>query len=757
MYNIFTVVSKSYYPFIDIFLSSLFQNCEMSKINKIFIVIKDFCGLESELIQSEKIVYIYEDSQDMFGGVHTDGWYQNTKLKTKYLLNILNLIPDEESLILIDSDVIFLKEFSDLINKEYDIQVTEMSQGSHISRSQVEILFIASFIIFNNKINSKKFIEKWNENITYLKLNNREKPHETPAMNMTIFDKDFMKEIKFSSIDDRISCSDLIIYPETKILHLKSIWPNNYGAYDNFIERVNAIRYSKELGNDFILNYKDYLSSRGFEKWIQNKSKMKSFEDRVETFFKKLKTIKGIIQVGANNGNEVEVFLKYTKNIILIEPLPGLYRQLKEKFPDLTILPYALGLENDKKKFYVADNGGASSSLLKPMSHTTIYPDVKFIDEIEVDVRRFDSILEEHNIQLSDFNVLFTDAQGYDLECIQSFGHKIKFMDLIISEYINTDYYENNKSLNDINQYLTDNNFTISHIDGNMDEVGNCSFTKIKENKIVYILCDGGLGNRVFSLIGGLQLSKILNYDYKIIWPKTRWCDCDIKFLFDISEKKIVGGQLSELIKSNNISLIVSHDVHESINIPQINSNPINGVDKNFFIPHQNILYNNNRVPDYISELESLQILSTLKINEIILDRVKSFVKSNNISKDTLGIHLRRTDCPIPDGDEKYEEIIRSNKNKNFFLCSDEEIYEDKFRENFSNVITRKKYFHVEKISEGGWVDGQTYNVNRGQNAVIEGFVDLLILSKTNLSHDTKNEFFLSTFFKLAKLYNKLN
>ena len=44
------------------------------------------------------------------------------------------------------------------------------------------------------------------------------------------------------------------------------------------------------------------------------------------------------------------------------------------------------------------------------------------------------------------------------------------------------------------------------------------------------------------------------------------------------------------------------------------------------------------------------------------------------------------------------------------------------------------------------------FNVNRSKESVIEGFIDLLILSRTKIIVESH-----STFLKFAKLYNKIN
>lgn len=266
LYNIFTVVSKSYYPFLIIFLNSLYENVDLEKINKIYLVLIDMDEFIEDISMNEKVIIINHNSKDMYSGVHSEGWYENTKLKTVYLNKILSEISEDESLVLIDSDTMVCQDFSCLINKDFDIQITQMSEGSHISRAEVLISHIACFVIFNNIIKSRIFLKKWISEMEYLRINNKKLPHETPAMNMVLLDEETILNMKIESLDDRISCSDLVLYPETKILHFKSSPGPKNNPIDNFEKRVNLVKIKdKSRKNE---TYKKYLPPKVYTKWV---------------------------------------------------------------------------------------------------------------------------------------------------------------------------------------------------------------------------------------------------------------------------------------------------------------------------------------------------------------------------------------------------------------------------------------------------------------------------------------------------------
>ena len=185
--------------------------------------------------------------------------------------------------------------------------------------------------------------------------------------------------------------------------------------------------------------------------------------------------IKGIIQVGANTGQEVNQFKTLTNNIILFEPIPENYNFLKNKFSDCLIFGCALGEENTNKPLLLASNNGESSSFLKPLNHLLAHPSIHFNNSIDVDIKRFDSL----EIDIEKYNVLISDTQGYELKVLSGFGDSLLKLDAIIVEYINIDLYENDAKLEQITEYLKQYNFYLYKTDNDPQTVGNVLYLKV--------------------------------------------------------------------------------------------------------------------------------------------------------------------------------------------------------------------------------------------------------------------------------------
>lgn len=170
-------------------------------------------------------------------------------------------------------------------------------------------------------------------------------------------------------------------------------------------------------------------------------------------YFTKVK-VRGIIQAGANTGQEIKFFRKYTTKIILFEPIPVHALNLSRMNSDLMVYNYALGNDDKEGILHIASNQGESSSLLKPVDHIFHYKNITFTKEVLVKIRKFSTIAKEESIDITKYNVLMTDCQGYDLEVIKGFDEHIEWIDLVVCEFINTNLYEGNAGLKDITEYL---------------------------------------------------------------------------------------------------------------------------------------------------------------------------------------------------------------------------------------------------------------------------------------------------------------
>ena len=277
-------------------------------------------------------------------------------------------------------------------------------------------------------------------------------------------------------------------------------------------------------------------------------------------------------------------------------------------------------------------------------------------------------------------------------------------------------------------------------------------------NKL-YILCDHGLGNRLGSLVGGLKTAELLNYQPIICWPINNWCQAEFHELFRSSIE----------LESNEFSTMLVNQIHDSgmpfFFISQFTQDTIS---KNYFetsLPaveeirklNSDALFSCAKLPkSYVRNPEDIsKHLKSLGIAESIRSAVEKFVIENKIDKTVRGVHIRKTDSKNQIDENIVFENMKNSPQQRYFICSDDKSIEDKFV-TLSNVIIFPKSTYVEKLQDGHWRDNVTdaagrnivFNMNRPKQAMIEAFVDMLILSKTKIDRMSK-----STFRGMAERY----
>jgi len=277
--------------------------------------------------------------------------------------------------------------------------------------------------------------------------------------------------------------------------------------------------------------------------------------------------------------------------------------------------------------------------------------------------------------------------------------------------------------------------------------------------KKLYILCDHGLGNRLGSLVGGLKTAELLNYQPIICWPINNWCQAEFHELFRSSIE----------LESNEFSTMLVNQIHDSgmpfFFISQFTQDTIS---KNYFetsLPaveeirklNSDALFSCAKLPkSYVRNPEDIsKHLKSLGIAESIRSAVEKFVIENKIDKTVRGVHIRKTDSKNQIDENIVFENMKNSPQQRYFICSDDKSIEDKFV-TLSNVIIFPKSTYVEKLQDGHWRDNVTddagrnivFNMNRPKQAMIEAFVDMLILSKTKIDRMSK-----STFRGMAERY----
>jgi FkbM family methyltransferase len=166
----------------------------------------------------------------------------------------------------------------------------------------------------------------------------------------------------------------------------------------------------------------------------------------------------GVLHIGAHLGEEAQEYENFNWiPIIWVEAQPLLVKKLESKFqhPNHRVINAAIWNEdNVSLKLHVASNS-MSSSLLEFGSHASSYPEIKFVNEIEVLTKRIDTLLDATDMP----NFLNIDIQGAELAAIQSLGDLITKVDYIFVEVNKREVYKECTRVGDLDSFLEDKGF----------------------------------------------------------------------------------------------------------------------------------------------------------------------------------------------------------------------------------------------------------------------------------------------------------
>lgn len=172
---------------------------------------------------------------------------------------------------------------------------------------------------------------------------------------------------------------------------------------------------------------------------------------------------KGIIHIGAHLMEERNDYISNgLYNTIWIEANPKIYSKIEFINHDNSkemVFNYAISdIDNHIVKLNVTNNG-QSSSILELAKHKIYHPSIFVTDEIKVKTKRMDTLINENNLKIENFNFLNIDIQGAELLALKSFGDLLQKIDFIYIEVNTDEIYTNCALMTEIDEYLLNFNF----------------------------------------------------------------------------------------------------------------------------------------------------------------------------------------------------------------------------------------------------------------------------------------------------------
>jgi tetratricopeptide (TPR) repeat protein len=260
----------------------------------------------------------------------------------------------------------------------------------------------------------------------------------------------------------------------------------------------------------------------------------------------------------------------------------------------------------------------------------------------------------------------------------------------------------------------------------------------------ILIFCDGGLGNRINALASGLAVARYFGLTYCVHWPINNWCAAPFEKIF-ANRLNVSTESISQLRGKLDDAVMLLHDEIASSTLNVKFESAYRFKDLKDFgeltnLKSKSVFYYPAVIPNWVPDELVNNELRFLKFDTYIVKEVKEFI-SLTMPGPFYGLHLRRTDLNVGLSDLEVFNLAKSHPEAAFFVCSDDPQAE-RLAAGHANVFRREKKFQIEKKTiDGDWHaqtqddDGRFYfgNIQRNENAVVEGSIDMLILAHSHI------------------------
>lgn len=180
-----------------------------------------------------------------------------------------------------------------------------------------------------------------------------------------------------------------------------------------------------------------------------------SFSETINYF---LRLSKGILHIGANEGQERHLYAKHELPVIWVEPIDEVFTKLEgnlKKVQNQRALRYLLTDVDDKEyEFHISNNAGLSSSIFDLSSHKKIWPDVGYVTTRTIRSTTLATLVKRENIDISSYDALVMDTQGSELLVLKGAGNLLRQFKYLKVEAADFEVYKGCCTISDLKAYL---------------------------------------------------------------------------------------------------------------------------------------------------------------------------------------------------------------------------------------------------------------------------------------------------------------
>lgn len=167
---------------------------------------------------------------------------------------------------------------------------------------------------------------------------------------------------------------------------------------------------------------------------------------------------KGVIHVGANVGQERELYARHGLDVLWIEPIPDVFAALRANLHGYARQRAVQALVTDKDDreytFNLANNGGESSSILDLKRHKDVWPSVAYSGAIRLKSVTLATLATRESVDLGLYDALVMDTQGSELLVLRGAESLLERFRFIKTEVPDFEAYEGCAQLEELSAFV---------------------------------------------------------------------------------------------------------------------------------------------------------------------------------------------------------------------------------------------------------------------------------------------------------------
>lgn len=191
-------------------------------------------------------------------------------------------------------------------------------------------------------------------------------------------------------------------------------------------------------------------------------------KDKTDLIRQVIKSSKGILHLGAHQGQEAASYSGYNKPVVWVEAMPDIYKKLAQniaEYSDQKALCALLGDCNGMQNtFHISNNSaGVSSSIYEfgPYANgdESLWPQLglTMIDSITLPMLRLDSLLVANSIDCQNYNFWVVDLQGAELLALYGAGELLAKCSAMYIEVSTAEVYNGGVLWPELKEFLLKN------------------------------------------------------------------------------------------------------------------------------------------------------------------------------------------------------------------------------------------------------------------------------------------------------------